>query len=101
MHTYPILGHITQWCAGLCNEELWPAEEHGDTWWYTTVCRLALWGRRSDSHHIEDVWGVTGAVTQVGHRTIQDGVAVAGSIPWCTKTGCGIQWHVDECGDIG
>jgi len=32
MHTDPILGHSTQWCAGLCSEEQRPTEEHEDTW---------------------------------------------------------------------
>lgn len=80
MHTYLILGHNTSWCVGICREEKWPAEEHGDTWWYTIACMFTLWGRRSDSHHIEDVRGVTGIVTQAGQRMIQDGIDVVGGI---------------------
>ena len=55
----------------------------------------------SASHRIEYMQGVTGAVTQVGHRTIHDGIAIAGSIKWCTGTGCIVQWHVEECGHTG
>lgn len=100
MHIDPIPGHNTEWCAGLCNEEKWPAEEHGDTWWYTTACQFTMWARRSDSHCIEDMWGVTSAVTQAGHKMVQDGIDVAWGIQWCTRTCCGIHWHVKECGGI-
>ena len=30
---------------------------------------------------------------------IQDGIAIAGGIRWCTGTGCRIQWYVEECRD--
>jgi len=49
-------------------------------------------------HRIEDVRGVTGAVTQAGHKRVQDGIATVGGIQWCTGIGCGIQWHFMECG---
>lgn len=75
--------------------EQWSTDGHGDTWGCVVVCWTML-GSGSASHHTEYMRGVSGIVTQVGHRTVQDGIAVAEGIQWCTGVGHSVQWHVQE-----
>ena len=79
------IGHHIQGCVGESNIEQWTTGGHGGAWWYTVVCWIALWSK-SVVHHIEYTRGVTGTLTQTGHRTVQCGIAIAGDILWCTET---------------
>jgi len=69
MHIDLKLGHSIQWHAGLWSKEQGLAKEHGDARRCVVVCWTALWSG-SASHRIEYIWGVTGTLTQVGHRPI-------------------------------
>lgn len=44
------------------------------------TCVFTLWGRRSDSHHIEHVRRVIGVVTQVRQRMVHDGISIVRGI---------------------
>lgn len=98
IRTNLMLDHNIQGCVGLCNEEQWATEEHGDAWGCVVVCQTMFWST-SASQHVGYMWGAKSAVTQEGYMTVQDGIAVAGNIRWYTGSSCSIQWHDEECKD--
>ena len=61
-HRYTTLGHHIQGSVGASSIEQWTTGGHGDAWWCTIVCWIALWCK-SALHHIEYTRGVTGALT--------------------------------------
>ena len=92
-HMDTTLGHHIQGWVGASSVEQWYADGHGDAWGSVIVCWTTLWSG-SASHHIEYMWGVTGVVTLVGHRMVQDCIVIAGGIQWCIGTGL---WHTVAC----
>ena len=71
---------------------------HGDAWWCVVVCWTAL-RSGSASHRSEYMRGVADAMTQVGSRTVPDGITATEGIQQCTGVGRCVQWHVQEYWD--
>ncbi len=92
------LGHHIQGYVGAYSVEKWSTSGHEDAWWCAVVCCTML-RSGSASHRSEYMLGVTGVVTQVGSRTVPDGIAVAEGILQCTGVGRSVQWHVQEYWD--
>ena len=59
------------------------------------MCGTSLWSR-SALHHIENTRGVTDALTQTRHETVQGGTTVVGGIQQCTGVCLSVQWHVEK-----
>ena len=66
---YIALGHHIQGCVGASSVEKLSTGGHGDACWCVVVCCTALQSG-SASHRNEYMRGVTGAVTQAGHRNV-------------------------------
>jgi len=73
------LGHHIQGYVGAYSIEQWSTSGHEDAWRCVVVCCIVL-RNGSASHRSEYMQGVTSVVTQVGSRTILDGIAVAEGI---------------------
>jgi len=87
------LGHHIQGYVGAYSVKKWSTSGHGDAWWCDVLCCTALWSG-SASHRSEYIRGVIGAVTQVGSKTVPDGITVVEGIPQCTGVGRSVKWHV-------